>query len=310
MDDKGRWEQHGARILALLGANALLVALFDTEDVLRYANPAFRQVFGLAPGEAITWAHMMRRNEALGIGPRAHTDDFEKWLTAAMSRRGKAPFRAFEVDLKDGRWLWLTEIIDADGWMLTVASDVTSSAHAGQERQARLDRDIALRVARTDELTGALNRRGILGVLDELSRRLPAEGRHYALALVDLDHFKAINDRHGHEAGDEVLQAFVQHVQAQLRRPDFFGRYGSEEFLFLLPDTRAGQAESLLAQIRAGMPEVALSACGTRVRPQFSAGIIEVRQARLPRELLHGVDRVLYRAKHAGRACTVIGEAD
>ncbi|MGV8959950.1 MAG: GGDEF domain-containing protein [Stenotrophomonas sp.] len=294
-------------MLELLTASGLLVALHDDGDVLRYANAAFRQTFDADPGEAIGWPQMMQRGEARGTGAYAHTDDYAKWLTAAQARRGKQPFRSFEVDLKDGRWLWVTEVIDAQGWMLTVASDSTRSVQGGQGRQARLDRDIALRVARTDELTGALNRRGILGVLDTLVGLLPAEGRHYALALLDLDHFKTVNDEHGHDAGDEVLQKFAQHVHTQMRRSDFFGRYGGEEFLFILPDADAAQAERLLARIRTSLPAVPVSATAT-VTPQFSAGVIEVNEARLPRELLRCVDQVLYRAKDAGRACTRIGE--
>ena len=309
-DDAGRLGGQGARMLELLAGSGLLVALFDDQDVLRYANPAFRQTFGAGPGEALSWAQMMRRNQHNPHGPLAHTDDFEKWLLAALSRRGKKPFRAFEVDLKDGRWLWITEVIQADGWMLTVAADVTHLAHSGQERQARLDRDVALRVARTDELTGTLNRRGILAVLDDASTRLPADQRHYALALLDLDHFKQINDEYGHDAGDEVLRQFVQHAQLQMRRSDFMGRYGGEEFLFILPDTDAAQAEALLARIRDGMPDMQLPGPGTRLKPGFSAGVILVQRACLPRELLRAVDRVLYRAKHAGRNCTVIGEAE
>ncbi len=297
-------------MLELLAGSGLLVALFDGDDVLRYANPAFRQTFGTDPGQALDWAQMMRRNQYNPHGPVAHTDDFEKWLTAALSRRGKQPFRAFEVDLKDGRWLWVTEIIETDGWMLTIAADVTYSAHAGQERQARLDRDIALRVARTDDLTGALNRRGILDVLGDACTRLPAEQRGYALVLLDLDHFKLINDEHGHDAGDEVLRQFVQHAQSRMRRSDFLGRYGGEEFLFVLPDADAAQAAALMERIRRDMPEMESPGTGARLQPHFSAGVIAVRRARLPRELLRAVDGVLYQAKHAGRNCTVIGEAD
>ncbi len=297
-------------MLELLAGSGLLVALFDGDDVLRYANPAFRQTFGTDPGQALDWAQMMRRNQYNPHGPVAHTDDFEKWLTAALSRRGKQHFRAFEVDLKDGRWLWVTEVIEADGWMLTIAADVTYSAHAGQERQARLDRDVALRVARTDDLTGALNRRGILDVLGDACTRLPAEQRGYALVLLDLDHFKLINDEHGHDAGDEVLRQFVQHAQSRMRRSDFLGRYGGEEFLFVLPDADAAQAAALMERIRRDMPEMESPGTGARLQPHFSAGVIAVRRARLPRELLRAVDGVLYQAKHAGRNCTVIGEAD
>lgn len=304
MDDAGRLDQYGNRIVRLLAASELLVAVHDRHDVLRYANPAFRAAFGVAPGEAIAWPDMMLRAERDGIGVLAQTSDYAKWLIAAQARRGKQAFRAFELDLKGGRWLWQSEIIDPDGWMLSVGADVSALQHGRDGRAARRDVSVALRVARTDELTGALNRRGIFAALEGVARRLPGHGREYSVVLLDLDHFKQFNDTYGHAAGDAVLVHFVRHVQACVRRSDFFGRYGGEEFLLVLPDASATAACALVARIRESLPALAWPDAPQALQVSFSAGVGEVRGARPVRELLKEVDDALYLAKRAGRAQT------
>lgn len=309
MNDGGRLGQHRDRILDLLVSSDLLVAVHDGDDVLRYANAAYRTLFGAAVGEAVAWPEMMARNEHSGIGVQAQTDDYAKWLIAVQARRGKVPFRAFELDMKGGRWLWLTEIIDADGWMLSIGADVTVIQHGSRGRTTRRDVGVALRVARTDELTGALNRRGIINALEEVAERMPSQQRLYSLALLDLDHFKQVNDAHGHGVGDTVLVRFVDHVQSCMRRSDFLGRYGGEEFLLVLPDADAKAACALVARIRESMPGVDVPGAEAPLQLSFSAGVREVRAAQSTRDLLKWVDDALYQAKDAGRAITVVAPA-
>lgn len=208
--------------------------------------------------------------------------------------------------MKGGRWLWLTEIIGADGWMLSIGADVTAIGHGSNGRTARRDVGVALRVARTDELTGALNRRGIISALKDVAERLPAQRRVYSLALLDLDYFKQVNDTHGHAAGDAVLVRFVEHVQSRMRRSDFFGRYGGEEFLLVLPDAGAQEACALVARIRDAMPAVEVPGVDAPLQLSFSAGVREVHQAQPVRDLLKWVDEALYQAKGAGRSITVV----
>lgn len=306
MNDGGRLGPHRDRILDLLVSSDLLVAVHDRDDVLRYANAAYRTLFGARVGEAIAWPEMMARNERNGIGVQAQTDDYAKWLIAVQARRGKVPFRAFELDMKGGRWLWLTEIIDDAGWMLSIGADVTAIQHGSSGRTARRDVGVALRVARTDDLTGALNRRGIISALEDVAERMPAQQRRYSLALLDLDHFKQVNDAYGHEVGDTVLVRFVDHVQSCMRRSDFFGRYGGEEFLLVLPDADAQAACTLVARIRESIPAIDVPGVEVPLQLSFSAGVREVRTPQLTRDLLKWVDDALYRAKDAGRAVTVV----
>lgn len=299
-------DQDQYRVLGLLASAPMPVALHDAGGCLRYANPAYRERHAIAPGEAITWEETMRRDHRLGTGLRIHDDDFEQWLANAQSSRGKSPFRAFEAGMVDGRWLWVIEHVDENGWVLTVVVDITAAPHADDDaRLLRFDLDVARRVARTDELTGALNRRGILDVLDGLSGRLPAEGRGYALCMIDLDRFKRINDTHGHDAGDRVLQAFVGHALSCIRDSDHFGRYGGEEFLVVFPDTDAVSAGVIVDRIRSTLPAVLVADVGQALRYSFSAGVLGVTGSHPSRELLGRVDRALYEAKDNGRGRTV-----
>ena len=153
------------QLLASQQDTPLLVALFDAGDQLRFANAAFRQSYGLGPDEEPTWAEMLLRNYAEGVGALIETTDTASWLVSARSRRGKLPFRAFEADLCDGRWVWMTETLRTDGWMLCVASDITELRTS--ERVLRQARDVAVRAAQTDVLTGISNRAHILQLLEQ-----------------------------------------------------------------------------------------------------------------------------------------------
>ncbi len=115
-----------SRLATLYETTPVPIAAYDPFDRLRFANAAFRGAFFIEKGEEPLWSEIMRRNFRLKRGTVLRTEDFEAWLVATQSRRGKLGFRAFETDLHDGRWLWMTETVQADGWMLCIASDVTS----------------------------------------------------------------------------------------------------------------------------------------------------------------------------------------
>lgn len=223
----------------------VLAALFDGDDMLLWANPAFRQAYGLAPDQLLTWSDLMQHNYALGIGALIRTDDIEVWLASARSRRGKVPFRAFECDLRDGRWIWMTESVQDDGSMLCLGSDITSLRRDG--RDLRQERDMAQRAAMTDTLTGISNRAHIMEQLRQQVQRTRTQRSSCGIAVIDLDFFKKINDRFGHPGGDLVLQHFAQLLRQTLRREDGFGRIGGEEFLLVLP---GAQHQSLHASMQ------------------------------------------------------------
>ena len=177
-----------APLWALMDASQQGFALFDRSDRLRYANPCFRQWLGLGPDEHPTWVELMRMGYERGTGTNVESDDFETWLASARSRRGKQPFRLIETDACNGRWALTAETTLVDGGMLCVLTDI--SGLGNEHRHLRQQRDRARRAAMTDELTGLSNRRYLLERLRELVSAEPG----LAVALLDLDHFKRVND--------------------------------------------------------------------------------------------------------------------
>jgi diguanylate cyclase (GGDEF)-like protein len=286
---------------SLQDGTSVLVALYDGEDRLRYANPAFRAAYHLDAAETPLWPDLMRRNHRARCGTVIRAPDFEAWLTSTQSRRGKTGFRAFETDLVDGRWLWMTEAVQQDGWMLCIASDITSLR--AEERIVRQARDLAIRASQTDDLTGVSNRRFVMERLEHmLQGPEPSPGPHGSIALLDIDRFKRINDDHGHQAGDQVLCDFAARMQAQVRRADCFGRVGGEEFLLVLPNTRIEQARAIVERMLADL-------CGSPAAPSlpglvytFSAGLAEARPGDTASQLYARADRALYTAKAGGRS--------
>ncbi len=287
-------------VMGLLGEAAVLVAAYDPGDRLQFANAAFRDAFFIAPDETPLWSEVMRRNHRMGRGTVIRNPDFDAWLTSTLSRRGKAGFRAYETDLADGRWLWMAETVRNDGWMLCVASDITSLK--ADERSVRQDRDLAIRAAYTDELTGVANRRFVVQQIEKLIGEAPRSGDAIGcVALCDIDHFKAVNDRFGHVVGDLMLKDFAKRMQDQLRRTDSFGRVGGEEFVLVLPGTPLGIAEMimerLLAVARQARPIPGLPDAGYT----FSAGLAEVLPHDDAEHIIRRADDALYQAKLSGR---------
>ncbi|HEX5223824.1 MAG TPA: diguanylate cyclase [Solirubrobacteraceae bacterium] len=157
--------------------------------------------------------------------------------------------------------------------------------------------------ASTDGLTGLINRR----TAEQRLRELVRAGDMFALVLADLDHFKALNDTHGHEAGDRALRLFSQSAAAALRERDILARWGGEEFVIALPELDRFQAVAVLERVR---HDLAVAHPGETPRFTASFGVTDSLEGDSVERLLAIADAGLYAAKHAGRDRVTIGDPE
>jgi diguanylate cyclase (GGDEF)-like protein len=155
--------------------------------------------------------------------------------------------------------------------------------------------------SRTDPLTGLLNRRGFLEASDGALVRGRRSGRPVAVVLVDLDHFKRVNDTLGHPAGDAALQAVAACLRATLRGQDIAARWGGEEFILLLPETGGDGALHKADALRLAVAALPIRCGQERIAVTLSAGVAEHAPARNLEETIAQADAALYRAKQEGR---------
>jgi diguanylate cyclase (GGDEF)-like protein len=152
-----------------------------------------------------------------------------------------------------------------------------------------------------DLLCGVLNRRGIEQKLDIELKRAARLGQNLTIALIDIDHFKAINDHAGHAAGDAALRDVVSAISGRLRPHDLLGRFGGDEFLLILPHTSSSEAFTVSSRIEQSVRE--LSIPGEPIPLTISIGLTQAAAGEIAAPLLARADKALYTAKNAGRNC-------
>lgn len=226
-----------------------------------------------------------------------------------------APGAIIEVEIL--RFLVLAVVLV---WMSFVGGYVARLRAELRSKNAELERALA-RVQELlvhDELTKAYNRRYLMEILrreqSRVDRRRSDTAIGFSLCILDLDHFKDINDRYGHLAGDRVLQEFAERVRRQIRHIDWlaragepgtFARYGGEEFVLVLPDTDAAGALTCAERIRNAVSQETFRIDGLQLTVSISAGVSEYRPKETLEELLKRADAALYEAKARGRNCVV-----
>lgn len=168
--------------------------------------------------------------------------------------------------------------------------------------QDRLRQDLE-RLASYDSLTGVLTRRVILSLLDKSLAKVSRGGHPLALMMVDLDHFKRINDSYGHRVGDQVLTDVLMVIEGALRKDTYIGRYGGEEFLIIMPDTNIEQLREVSERIRRVVAETPVIAEGKTIHCTISIGamIIDAKNVHHMQDPVTLVDKAMYQAKVQGR---------
>jgi len=197
-------------------------------------------------------------------------------------------------------WLYFSLILGRCVFLSVYAAGLRARVAESRTRLAESMEQIQ-ELATHDELTKVLNRRALMTSLEREAARTARTGAPFSVALLDLDHFKAVNDTHGHAAGDEVLKRVARIVRDTMRDTDVFGRYGGEEFMMILPATPVDAALGALERIRGAVERHDWSDVVPGRRVTVSAGVAALIPGEATGQLLGRADAALYEAKRAGR---------
>ena len=214
--------------------------------------------------------------------------------------------KALELGVND----YMRRPLDDDELRARVRSLVRRKRYQDHLRSTFLQ---SLSMALTDSLTGLHNRRYFSTHLEALFQRTAEGGKPLAVLMIDIDHFKLVNDTYGHAVGDEVLSDVAQNIARNVRAFDLVARYGGEEFVVVMPDTAAAVAVAVADRLRERIAKqpVVVADSAAAIEVTVSIGISHARGKKdLPKELLKRADRALYQAKEAGRNRVVSEPAD
>jgi diguanylate cyclase (GGDEF)-like protein/PAS domain S-box-containing protein len=270
----------------------VLTDVSGVEPVLVQCNTQYATIVGRTLEELI----------GLQMTVMSHDDD------VAAALEGRRALIAGEIDRHhmeirtqrpDGSWIWcsLTRSLvrDADGqpkYSLSQVTDIT---------EAKLAHERIERFAFTDPLTGLANRRAFLERLDAAVERCASIGASVALAFIDLDHFKTVNDRLGHDAGDELLIAVANGLTSVVRSTDVVARLGGDEFALIITNIEQAPMHALAERIGAEMHFPRALPDGGVVTVTASIGLAWALGDETVDEFLRRADAAMYRAKHLGR---------
>jgi len=291
----------------LLAENARdVIWMIAANGKITYVSPSVQSLRGISPEQAISQSLEQ-------IHPAESRHQVQAYLqqVARDCRRGRKP-QSFRSELEyftvDGATIWCDvlalPVINDDGslrYLLGTSRDITQRKRYEQELD--LTNQQLNTLASTDSLTGVWNRHQLHLMIQQLISTSSITGESVAMILCDIDHFKQVNDRYGHNVGDKVLVEFCQRAQRCLRGNDRFGRWGGEEFLILVPQTSASGAAVLAEKMREAIADEPFDQVGS-VTASF--GVAQRKPNESFSTWFQRLDSLLYNAKAAGRDLVMV----
>ena len=199
-------------------------------------------------------------------------------------------------------------VIDVIGDIVRANQNLQSKLETAECRLQEQASQIETHISRslTDPLTGLPNRREFNNRLEERMAAWNRRGEQFSLLLVDVDHFKKLNDQHGHLAGDQVLAAMGRTLRAAIRREDAVARYGGEEFAILLPNTSLEQGGEVAEKVRQAVARIKVTHNNQPLNITASIGAASIQPKEQAESLIQRADAALYAAKGDGRNCSFL----
>jgi len=254
----------------------------DENEMERLHRDFVRQMRAIVAENAEFGVHLGLEIDALDDATKIHhVEDRRKAILASMKK------------LSESHTQLAKKFDTAQTYLSIIESDK-------QKLSDELDR--ARMLSLTDELTALPNRRAFMRRMDDEVSRVKRYGFPLSLVLIDIDHFKQVNDKYGHAAGDTVLRIYSEKILSIFRHHDMIARYGGEEFAVLLPNTDLDGVLRALDKVKSTVPKVQCKIGGMTINaPTFSAGVTEYRAPETPTQFIERADHALYQAKHLGR---------
>ncbi|MFU2209526.1 sensor domain-containing diguanylate cyclase [Solidesulfovibrio sp. C21] len=279
------------------------VFLVDKEGLLDSMNLSATELFGLDmdSGEMYySGGHSTLNRKAEGL--RKPLDDYLPWLKEEVSSFSARDALSHRVEVRIDSFganqyfdVFLAHMLDVSGkfsGILIILDDIT--------RRKQLEFQLN-HLATTDALTGANNRHRFLERAEEEIVHSERYGRPVSFLMLDIDHFKIINDTFGHAIGDDVLRALSTECRKLFRQTDVFGRVGGEEFAAILPETTAETARQVAERVRQTLAQLKLDEPDCDISFTVSIGIVERKDGQNLSDIMYYADKALYEAKNAGR---------
>lgn len=268
------------------------ILIVDKNGVIEEVNPGFTELTGFQAEDVVGKNPRILRS---GYHSREFYDELWETILSGESWTG----RIYNVK-KDGSKYWekctISPIFSKDGTIthfMGIKDDITTEKEAEDSLKAKSD---------TDYLTGIANRRSLMEKSTAAFIRAREEKRNLSILMMDIDHFKSINDSYGHGSGDQVLKAFAELIKDTVRESDILGRYGGEEFMVALPNTGGKDAVAIAERIRKNMKHKNFDFEEEIVHISVSIGVASIDEdTRTLAELIERADKALYEAKSKGR---------
>ncbi len=272
------------------------IVVINDKGVIESFNQAAETIFGYKADETIG------RNVSL-LMPSPHRELHDGYLANYMHTGEKKIIgigRELEGCRKDG--LVFPILLNVSEFRIgTKRGFVGVIRDLAQAKDTEAELFAMTQLAMIDALTGIMNRRTIMNRFSSLITLSTRYDRPLCMGIIDIDHFKQINDVYGHHAGDIVLKKFACTVQKGLRDTDCIGRYGGEEFMMMMPETSLDQAELTLQRICSAIAGLKINVGVAEVLITVSAGVAQHMQNESQDDMFSRVDKALYRAKQSGR---------